>query len=557
VGHSQQRSGPAQRSGTARGVLPRALCGLVLGAHLAWGTEAPAAMAATGANLTVAASADVSAVPSPTNDMHPRRSPCPTSKLVTAAALPAAMRELVASPKKHAWEQSLGGEQAARPHIQARLVGWPARTLADRDALPTDDREFLLRVARDTWRGLDALRDRDSGLPIDNIRLTKTSVALADSAIGDYTSSTDIGLYLIDVVAAQQLGLVSHDDAVERIRRVLDTLDGLESYSGFLYNYYDTTSLERTSNFVSFVDASWLTGALMVLRMSVPELHARCTQLITHEDYRFFYDDAAQLISHGYYTNPGTRSPYHYGLLYTEARLGSLIAIGKGDVPECHWFEMLRTLPADCDGQTQTPRGITTKTVRGHRFSAGYYEENGVRYVPSWGGSMFEALMPTLLLDELRYAPKSLGANDQAHAAVQQRDAADALHYRVWGMSPSATPDNGYGEYGVRILGVRGYAAGVVTPHAAALALGVMPDATTANLRTLARLYDIYGEYGFYDAVDPRSGTVAYKYLALDQSMLFIALANYLGDHCIQKSFAADPIMQKVLPLIATEDFFD
>jgi len=131
------------------------------------------------------------------------------------------------------------------------------------------------------------------------------------------------------------------------------------------------------------------------------------------------------------------------------------------------------------------------------------------------------------------------------------------LGYRVWGSSPSATPENGYGEYGIQVLGARGYPAGVVTPHAAALALAVMPEAATANLRTLAQLYDIYGDYGFYDAVDPRSGTAAYKYLALDQSMLFVALANYLGDHWIQERFAADPIMQKVLPIIGAEDFFN
>jgi hypothetical protein len=178
--------------------------------------------------------------------------------------------------------------------------------------------------------------------------------------------------------------------------------------------------------------------------------------------------------------------------------------------------------------------------------------------VPSWGGSMFEALMPTLLVDEAQHAPKSLGANDGIHASVQRRYALEELGYKVWGLSPSATPvGDGYTEYGAKVLGARGYDAGAVTPHASALALSVTPEAAIANLRTLAQLYDIYGEYGFYDAVDPRSGAVAYKYLTLDQSMLFIALANYLNDHCIQKHFASDPIMQKALPIIGDEDFFN
>jgi hypothetical protein len=125
-------------------------------------------------------------------------------------------------------------------------------------------------------------------------------------------------------------------------------------------------------------------------------------------------------------------------------------------------------------------------------------------------------------------------------------------------MSPSASPvGDGYAEYGVKVLGARGYAAGALTPHASALALSVTPEAALANLRALAELYDIYGEYGFYDAVEPRSGAVVYTYLSLDQSMLFIATANYLVDHCIQKRFASDPIAQKALPIIADEDFFD
>ena len=109
----------------------------------------------------------------------------------------------------------------------------------------------------------------------------------------------------------------------------------------------------------------------------------------------------------------------------------------------------------------------------------------------------------------------------------------------------------------MRVLGADGYGAGAVAPYATALSLSVVPEAAMANLRALADRYDIYGEYGFYDAVDPRSGTVAYKYLALDQSMLFIAVANYLDGGTIQKRFASDPIVQRALPMIADEDFFD
>jgi hypothetical protein len=145
-----------------------------------------------------------------------------------------------------------------------------------------------------------------------------------------------------------------------------------------------------------------------------------------------------------------------------------------------------------------------------------------------------------------------------AHAELQARYAREVLGYPVWGMSPSAVPGaDGYGEYGARVLGSLGYGAGAVTPHASALALAVMPEAGIANLRQLAERFGIYGEYGLYDAVEPRTGAVARTYLALDQAMTLVALANHLGDGCIQRHFAADPIAARALPLLADEHFFD
>jgi hypothetical protein len=490
--------------------------------------------------------------------MSHAKNPCPVDLVAARKLEKPAMGETVVAVKKKAWERAFGGEAAAIPHIRARLAGWPQRLLMEKESLPRDDRAFAWRLARDTWRGLDALSDRENGLPIDNVRFIDGSVSVPPAHIGDYTSGTNIGMRLTAIVAARELQLISHAEAVDRIGRILETVRHLESYRGFLFNFYDTTSLERTSNFVSFIDSSWLTAGLMVVRNAVPELADDCSRLIAATDFGFFYNPATRQISHGYYVTPGMRSPYDYGMLYTEARLGSLIAIGKGDVPEAQWFEMVRTFPAECGGQLITPQATRAKKVRGYEVAAGYYEWHGQRYVPSWGGSMFEALMPALLLDEQRYAPKSLGANDAVHADIQRRYGREELAYPVWGLSPCATPAaDGYGEYGVKILGVRGYPAGAVTPHASALALAVAPEAALANLRSLAQRYAIYGEYGFYDAVDPGSGTVAYKYLALDQSMLFIALANYLHPHCIQNRFASDPIAQQVLPMIGDEDFFD
>jgi hypothetical protein len=476
---------------------------------------------------------------------------CEFDDMVGGQVEPGAQEQVVPSKKK-AWEATFGGEEAARPHVRARLAGWPARLLAPRPPADETDREFMMRLARDTWRGLSAFVDRENRLPVDNVRLG------ADPRVGDYTNITTVGLRMIAIVAARELELASDAQALAELRALFATLDRLEKHAGFFFNYYDTTSLERSSNFVSFVDSSWLTAGLMVVRATFPELREACTRLIDTQDYHFFYDPTAKRMSHGYYVHRASRSLFHYGVLYAESRLGSLIAIGKGDVPTEHWFRMVRTFPAACRWQASQPVGRRPKRVRGQAFFGGWYEWGGLRFVPSWGGSAFEALMPTLVLDEPRLAPANLGANDAAHATVQRRYALETLGYPVWGMSPSATPSGiGYGEYGVRVLGSLGYPPGAVTPHASALALAVTPAEAVANLRRLAERYDIYGDFGLYDAVDPGSGEVAHAYLALDQSMILIAAANYLKDGVVQQRFAADPSVAHVLPLLAAENFFD
>jgi hypothetical protein len=462
------------------------------------------------------------------------------------------------APKKRAWEESVGGIRIARALIQARLASWPSRLVIDSASLPREERPFLERVALDTWRGLDALRDRESGLPLDHVRFRGSPLEVSHADIGDYASASSLGLYLATIVAARELGFLSPAEAVARLRQLLDTIGKLESFRGILFNFYDTTSLERTSHFLSFVDSAWLTAGLMVVRSSFPELHEEASRLIVQRNYGFFYDAGIQQMSHGYYVDRGERSLYHYATLYTEARLGSLIAIGKGDVPEEHWYRMARTFPPECAWQTQPPKGRREKQVNGHRVTGGWYEWNGLRYVPSWGGSMFEALMPTLFLDERSYAPRSLGRNGQVHVEVQRRFALEELGHPVWGMSPAAAPEpDGYREYGARPLGVRGYEDAAITPHAVALALPFAPAEAIATLRELADRYPIYGEYGFYDSVNPRTGEVGTVYLALDQSMLLLALANHLRGGVIQQHFAADPIAKRALPLLADEDFFD
>jgi hypothetical protein len=202
-----------------------------------------------------------------------------------------------------------------------------------------------------------------------------------------------------------------------------------------------------------------------------------------------------------------------------------------------------------------------------------------MRIVPSWGGSMFEALMVPLLVPEARWAPRSWGVNHPLYVRAQIEHGLDEARYGFWGFSPACKPEGGYRSYGVDALGVdpRGYASnndntlrglasalpppasaytnGVVTPHASFLALRFAPREALANLQALAAKFPIYGTYGFRDTVNVSTGVVSDCVLALDQGMIMLALANALADDAMQRAFV-DPQFEAVIrPLIAQEEF--
>ena len=443
--------------------------------------------------------------------------------------------------------------------LAGRLRGFPKVTSLKKQFSP-DDKEFLKEVARDTWRFFDEITDAEHGLPLDNIRLGEKTPLGDDAWIGDYTNITNVGVYLMAVTSAFDLGFITREDAVARIQKTLGTMEKLQCHkSGFPYNYYDTTLLVPTSYFVSFVDSGWLYLGYYVAKNAFPtELSEPIGRLLGRANFKFFYDPVENQMYHGYYENLGVYTDYRYGVFYAEPRAAIYMAIARGDIPEKLWFEgVVRTFPLNYKWQSQPPKNRMDRTVMGHTFAGGYYEWKDLKYVPSWGGSAFEALMPTVVLEEKQLAPEGLGMNDAVHAQGQMRYAKEELGMPVWGMSPSADPNGSYSEFGAKPFGIKGYKPGVVTPHASALALEFLPAEAVQNLRKLIELYDTYGEYGFYDSVAVATGKVARKYYSLDQGMILIAIDNYLHDGAIRKRFHSDPEMKKTEKLLSSEKFFE
>src|SRR5262249_7711650 len=229
----------------------------------------------------------------------------------------------------------------------------------------------------------------------------------------------------------------------------------------------------------------------------------------------------------GFNVSEGQHDNSFYDLLASEARLASFVAIAKGDVPQEHWFRMGRQLTA----------------------------VDGGRALISWTGTMFEYLMPLLIMRN--YNETLLG---ETYQAVVSRQIEYGYERGVpWGISESAYSARDlqlnyqYGPFGVPGLGLkRGLIEDlVVSPYSTIIAAMVSPDAAIANVGRLGR-EGALSRYGFYDALDytperVKKGercTPVRAYMAHHQGMSLVALDNVLNGNIMQNRFHADPIVQ-------------
>ncbi len=250
-------------------------------------------------------------------------------------------------------------------------------------------------------------------------------------------------------------------------------------------------------------------------------------ELAAAMDFTFLYDRPRDLFAIGYRPQDATLDPGHYDLLASEACLASFVAISRGDVPVEHWFHLGRPL---------TPVG---------RGSA----------LLSWSGSMFEYLMPDLVLD-----PPSGSLLEHTNRLVVRRQIRYGEERGVpWGISEAAYNARDvhftyqYSNFGVSGLGLkRGLAEDlVVAPYATALAAMVDPVAASANFRRLGSI-GLLGQYGFYESIDYTASRlpageefeVVKAYMAHHQGMTIVALANVLLETTMRRRFGAEPAVQ-------------
>ena len=474
------------------------------------------------------------------------------------------------------------------------------------------DRAELTRYARDTWRSFVAMTDEGTGLPADNV-----AGDLSAASRSGYTSPTNIGAYLWSTVTARDLDFISRSEARQRMRQTLTTVASLErhEYSGMFYNWYDPKTGEKlriwpengnvVKPFLSSVDNGWLATGLLLVSRAEPSLADEANAIRKDMDFGFYYNEAENQggqIRGGFWDedphdpaavkgNYRGRGPdvwytgHHYGAFNTEPRIASYLGIADGQIPRKHYFGTYRTFPNDnCDWSwTETKPVGEWREYLGVRVFEGALPYRGMNIVPTWGGSMFEALMVPLFVPEEEWGPRSWGRTHPLYVQGQIQHGMDEAGYGYWGFSPSNNPAGGYREYGVDQLGLDGggytsdqertsvdqpygdcrtgspepteYGDGVVTPHASFLALRYAHEQAMANLAAISRDFDAYGPGGFYDAVAVRSGQVSKRYLSLDQGMIMAALGNELAGDNMREYVSTGSMKRKLEPLMQMEEF--
>jgi cyclic beta-1,2-glucan synthetase len=269
--------------------------------------------------------------------------------------------------------------------------------------------------------------------------------------------------------------------------------------------------------------------AVSSLLTDFSELARQAETAVLNMDFRFLFSQRRQIFHIGYNASTEQLDPSYYDLLATEARIASLIAIAKGDVPQSHWQHLGRPV---------------TKV-------------NGQQVLLSWSGTMFEYLMPTIFIKN--YAGTFL--DDSCYAALEAQVNYGKEQQVPWGISESGyyafdlNLNYQYRAFGVPDLGYKRELPGdlVITPYASLLGLSLQPQAVLKNMEDLEKLH-LLGRFGFYEALDKTKSrlpvgqeqAIVQSYMAHHQGMILLAACNYLSQDVMVERFHTDERIRSV-----------
>lgn len=392
-----------------------------------------------------------------------------------------------------------------------------------------EDKKYLCDLALKTWQFFaDNITPENNYLIPDNYQENKDCKA-------DYkTSSTNIGLSLVAIVSACELGFINKKEAIEMINNIVNTIKRMPKWNGHLYNWYNIKNLEVLKpSFISSVDSGNFIASLIVVKEFLKkqgdnELANTISEIIDNTNFKPLCDKG-HFLSIGYNDDDGKLAIAKYDRLMSECRIASYVAIAKGDISSKNWFVLDKTL---------------TK----------YKNRKGVI---SWSGTAFEYFMPLMFMKN--YANTLLDESYHFAYYAQKKYIEEIDKNLPWGVSESAyneLDDAQYYKYkafGVPALKIKQETETqeVIAPYGSVLAITEFPKDVINNIKKYEKI-NMFGRYGLYESYDVNGKMPIYSFFAHHQGMILGSLANCIKDGVIQNYFSSD-INNRVYTMLTKE----
>ena len=424
------------------------------------------------------------------------------------------------------------------PYIMCKISKVPEKSEKKKNLSETEQK-YLREVAEKTWLFFkDYLTPQNNYLIPDNYQEGRKEIVVPR------TSSTNIGLSMLAVIASYDLGFEELPETIDLLGKIINTVYELPKWNGHLYNWYNIkTKTPLIPRYVSTVDSGNLVGYMYTTRAFLEEIEKtepttnslkdKLTQMIEETNFKVLYSEEQRLFSIGFNIEENKLTDSYYDLLASEARQASLVAIAKKDVPPKHWNNLSRTL-------------TVLKKYKG---------------LISWSGTAFEYLMPNINIP--RYEGSLL--DESCRFLIMNQIEYSKKIGIPWGISEAAFNlkdlhlNYQYKAFGIPWLGLkRGLADEMVTAtYGSVLAITDMPKEVVKNLKMLEK-EGMYNKYGFYESIDytperlskGKTSEPVKTYMAHHQALILLSINNLFNNQIFQKRFMENPEIEAVSILL-------
>lgn len=393
------------------------------------------------------------------------------------------------------------------------LINLALNPQAEVDLLLKEAQSDLELILDKTWRFLHSQLDVNTTLPADRLR--------QDDAYGHVrsttTSPTNIGLALTAITAADHQDLFPNHTA-QLTEGLIASITDMKKFEGFLANWYQSDTGQLVTEwpgsgrsikpFVSSVDNAWLASGLLLAQERFPAVKQQAASLLQEMDFRRFFDSTENAFFGGCSPQDSAQKYWIYPAEFlSESRILYHVALLLDQISTAEYLQFMDNFPER-----------------------------------TYGGSMFEALMPALLVEENICSDSACSVFQQLVAEQIERGKLDG---GCWGFSPCDSPEE-QGQARYREFGVGGAydqqpGPTVVTPHAVLLAFEHAPYESLSALRRMVVDLQLWcPENGLQDAVNVATKKTSGSWLFLDQSMIFLSLANVLDNNWLKNQLSAE-----------------